>query len=185
MAKRFILFLLLLCWPASLAAQVEIHFYSKDLAKSFPHAFVRLTGAGSDTNYGFTAARVSPAILAGPVKGKIQTVDPHYVSRSKLHFSLTLTDEQYRAVLAVVEKWRSAPQPSYRLSSSNCVHFVAEVAQALGLDARPDPKLMKKPRSFLGKVTRENAALIAHWQVPTPAKRGATAPPAPMPAHTE
>ena len=175
MAKRFILFLLLLCWPASLAAQVEIHFYSKDLAKSFPHAFVRLTGAGSDTNYGFTAARVSPAILAGPVKGKIQTVDPHYVSRSKLHFSLTLTDEQYRAVLAVVEKWRAAPQPSYRLNSSNCVHFVAEVAQALGLDAPPDPKLMKKPKSFLEKVTRENSVRIANWNRVTAERTAAAA----------
>ena len=173
MAQRFILFLLL-CWPASLAAQVEIHFYSKDLAKSFPHAFVRLTGAGTDTNYGFTAARISPAILAGPVKGKIQTVDPQYVSRSKLHFSLMLTDEQHRAVLEVVEKWRTAPQPSYRLNSDNCVHFVAEVAQALGLAAPPDPKLMKKPKSFLEKVARENSSLIANWDR-VPADRTAAA----------
>ena len=134
-----------------------------------------LTGAGSDTNYGFTAARVSPAILAGPVKGKIQTVDPHYVSRSKLHFSLTLTDEQYRAVLAVVEKWRAAPQPSYRLNSSNCVHFVAEVAQALGLDAPPDPKLMKKPNSFLENVTRENSVRIANWNRVTAERTAAAA----------
>ena len=162
MRLRFIL-LLLLCWPASAAAQVEIHFYSKDLAKSFPHAFVRFTGDGIDTNYGFTAARVSPAILAGPVQGKIQTVDPEYVGRSKRHFSLRLSDGQYRAVLAVVEKWRSAPQPSYRLNRSNCVHFVAEVAQALGLSAPPDRKLMKKPKSFLEKVTRDNQALIAGW----------------------
>ena len=163
MRLRFILLVLLLCWPAGLAAQVEIHFYSKDLAKTFPHAFVRLTDGAADTNYGFTAARVSPAILAGAVKGKIQTVDPDYVARSKRHFSLTLTDEQHRTVLEVVEKWRAAPQPSYRLNSSNCVHFVAEVAQALGLNALPDRKLMKKPKSFLEKVTRDNQALIAGW----------------------
>lgn len=163
MRRRLILFLLLLCWPAALAAQVEIHFYSKDLGNSFPHAFVRITGTGIDTNYGFTAQRVSPAILMGPVKGKIQTVDPRYVARSDRHFSLKLSDDQYRTVLAVIAKWRDAPQPSYRLNRSNCVHFVAEVAQVLGLNAPPERKLMKKPRSFLEKVTRDNQALIANW----------------------
>jgi hypothetical protein len=175
---RLILFVLLLCWPAALAAQVEIHFYSKDLGNSFPHAFVRLTGTALDTNYGFTAMRVSPAILAGPVKGQIQTVDARYVARSDRHFSLTLNEEQYRSVLGVVEKWRSAPQPSYRLNSSNCVHFVAEVAQALGLHAPADRKLMKKPKSFLEKVTRNNQALIAGWnRLPgSPSQRNAVAP---------
>ena len=171
---RLILFILLLCWPAALAAQVQIHFYSKDLAKSFPHAFVRLTGPALDANYGFTAVRVSPAILMGPVRGKIQSVDPQYVSRSSLHFSLDLTGDQYREVLRVIDKWRSAPQPSYRLNSANCVHFVAEVAQALGLDAPPDHKLMKKPRSFLEKVTRDNALLIANWPR-SPAREAAAA----------
>src|SRR5688500_4735171 len=109
MRRRLILFILLLCWPAALAAQVEIHFFSKDLGSSFPHAFVRLTGTidstgqAIDTNYGFTAVRVSPAILGGAVPGKIQTVDAKYVSRSQLHFSLSLSEEQYRSVLAVVE----------------------------------------------------------------------------------
>lgn len=163
MRLRFILLLLLLLWPASLAAQVEVHFYSKDLARSFPHAFVRITGAGIDTNYGFTAARVSPAILAGPVEGRIQTVDPLYVERSKRHFSLALTGEQYRSVLQIVERWRSAPQPSYRLNRSNCVHFVADVARTLGLSAPADPKLMKKPKSFLERVARDNSLLIASW----------------------
>ena len=162
--RRLTLFLLLLCWPAAVPAQqVEIHFYSKDLAKTFPHAFVRLTGTGLDTNYGFTAERVSPAILMGPVKGKIQTVPPDYVARSQRHFSLSLSDEQYRLVLAVIEQWRAAPQPSYRLNSSNCVHFVASVAQALGLNAAPAPQLIKKPRSFLEKVTHDNSQLIAGW----------------------
>ena len=169
MRGRLILFVLLLCWPAALAAQIEIHFHSKDFGSSFPHGFVRLTGTidstgeAIDTNFGFTAVRVSPAILMGPVKGKIQTVDAEYVSRSDRHFSLGLTENQYRSVLAIVEKWRAAPQPSYRLNSSNCVHFVAEVARALGFNAPPDAKLMKKPRSYLEKVTRDNSVLIASW----------------------
>ena len=163
MRIRFTLLLLLICWPASLAAQVDIHFYSKDLARSFPHAFVRITGVATDTNYGFTAARIGPAVLVGPVTGRVQTVDPHYVARSQRHFSLRLSDEQHRSVLQVVEKWRAAPQPSYRLNSANCVHFVAEIAQVLGLNAAPIPKLMKKPKSFLEQVTLDNQALIAGW----------------------
>ena len=178
---RLILAIFILCCPAALPAQVQIQFYSKDSGKSFPHAFVRLTGSveGSgeaiDTNYGFTAARVSPAILVGAVNGKIQTVDPQYVSRSDSHFALWLNDEQYRRVQQVVEKWRALPQPSYRLNSQNCVFFVADVASALGLKALPVPQLMKKPRSYLAKVTADNSALIASWNRPQDAAPQQTA----------
>ena len=166
-----ILFALLAAWPIEAAAEVQIQFYSKDFGSSFPHAFVRLagtvdsTGERVDTNYGFTAAKLGVSILAGPVKGKIQTVDPAYVRRSDLHFGLTLSDDQYRSVLQVVDNWRQAPQPSYLLNSRNCVFFVADVATALGLSAPPAPKLMKKPKSFLDKVTRDNAGLIGGWDV--------------------
>lgn len=167
---RLILFLLLLLgWAAPAFAAVEIHFYSKDFASTFPHGFVRLTGTvestgeAIDTNYGFTPARLEPGILTGPVRGMIQTLSPAYVARSVRHFSLRLSEDQYRTVLAVVERWRTMPQPSYRLNSRNCVHFVADVASALGLHAPSDRKLMKKPKSFLRKVTRDNSALIAAW----------------------
>lgn len=183
---RLLLLFLLLGWGGVARAEVEIGFYSKDLASTFPHAFVRLTGVdtttgqGFDTNYGFTPVRVSPGVLFGSVDGMIQTVDPEYVSRSDRHFSLKLDTEQYRAVLAVVEQWRTAPQPNYRLNSRNCVHFVAEVAAALGLHAPPAKGLMKKPKSFLQKVTSDNAALIAQWTQRT--GLAARAPPPPSPA---
>jgi hypothetical protein len=168
---RIFLFLLLLGWAATARAQVEIAFYSKDLASTFPHAFVRLTGIDQttgqpfDTNYGFTPVRVTPGILFGPVNGMIHTADPVYVSSSDRHFSLILDDDQYRAVLAAVERWHVAPQPSYRLNSRNCVHFVAEIATLLGLHAPPARGLMTKPKSFLQKVTADNSALIAQWPV--------------------
>lgn len=173
MLGRLCLFLLLFAWPAAVSAAVKIQFYSKDQDKNFPHAFVRLTGTldstgqAVDANYGFTARRISPSILLGPVAGQIVSVSPDYVARSQMHFSLLLTDEQVAAVEGVVERWRRMPQPSYRLGSRNCVHFAAEVAGALGLYAPPDPKLMKKPKSFLAKVTRDNQALIAGWRDPT------------------
>ena len=161
--------LLLLGWAGAAAAQVEIHFHSKDMASTFPHAFVRLTGTDESTgqpvdiNYGFTPVSLSPAILLGAVAGTIQTVDPVYVSRSDRHFTLALTPEQHRSVLAIVEAWRKASQPSYRLGSRNCTHFVAAIATALGLSAPPAPGLMKKPKSFLRKVTADNLALIERW----------------------
>ena len=169
-----ILSLFLLVWPIEAAAEVQIQFYSKDFGSSFPHAFVRLTGTVDstgeqiDTNYGFTAVRVGVSLLTGPVRGKIQTVDAAYVQRSDRHFSLRLSEEQYRSVLQVVDKWRQAPQPSYLLNSRNCVYFVADIATALGLSAAPAPRLMKKPRSFLDKLTRDNQALISSWDTGQP-----------------
>ncbi|HUG46008.1 MAG TPA: hypothetical protein VMK31_05805, partial [Sphingomicrobium sp.] len=126
------------------------------------------TGEPFDTNYGFTPVRVSPGLLFGSVNGMIDSASPLYVSRSQRHFSLKLSDDQYRAVIAAVEKWRNAAQPSYRLGSRNCVHFVAEVATLLGLHAPPAKGLMKKPRSFLEKVTKDNYQLIAQWPGPPP-----------------
>jgi hypothetical protein len=66
-------------------------------------------------------------------------------------------------VVAVIDKWRNAPQPSYRLNGRNCIDFVADVATALGLKAPVIPRLMKKPRSYLDQIARLNASLIAGW----------------------
>lgn len=166
---RLLLLLVLLGCAGAANAEVWVHFQSKDFASTFPHAFVRFTGTDEatgkpvDINYGFTPERLSPGILFGPVRGMIETVDPVYVSRSDLHFSLQLTDDQYRMALGIVEKWRNAPQPNYRLNSRNCVHFVAEIATALGFYAPPVRELIKKPKSFLRKVTQDNAVLIEQW----------------------
>jgi hypothetical protein len=179
---RFFLVLLLFGWASAASAEIEIAFYSKDFASTFPHAYVRLTGTDEsgktiDTNYGFTPTALGPGILFGSVKGMIQTVDPVYVSRSDRHFSLKLSHEQYRQVLAVVDKWGNAKQPSYKLNGRNCVDFVADVAKTLGLSAPVIPKLMKKPKSYLTTITEMNAALIAAWT--RPLGIAADAPPAP------
>ena len=167
--RRVLFFLCLCLFAAPASAEVQIHFYSKDLANSFPHAFIRLTGTVEatgqpvDANYGFTPLRVSPAILAGAVKGKIVGATPKYIARSNRHFSLTLTDEEFARVLQYVESWRAMPQPAYRLNSRNCIHFVAGIATMLGLNAQPVPKLMKKPKSFLQHITRANQQIFASW----------------------
>jgi len=168
---RFFLFLFLIGWGAAAQAEVQIAFYSKDMASSFPHAFVRLTGVDDQTgkqiddNYGFTPATLGMSILFGNVKGIVESAGPQYVARSDRHFALKLTDAQYRQVLAIVDQWRTAKQPSYNLNKRNCITFVAEIAIALGLKAPVLPKLMKKPKSYLNVITDMNSALISHWPV--------------------
>lgn len=178
------LILLIFAWAAPASAHVQIRFYSKDLASTFPHAFIALsgtvdsTGEQVDANYGFTPARLTPKILTGAVPGMIQTLGPRYIARSDLQFALDLTDNQYRTVMLVVDKWWTLPQPSYRLRSRNCVSFVADVASALGLSAPPYPPLMFKPKGFLRQVARDNAVLIEQWPTRFAATPLVGAPPA-------
>ena len=132
-------------------AAVTITFYSHDFGDRFPHAFVVLkgtvdsTGETVDTNYGFTAVNVTPAILWGSVLGKVETSKPEYVADSRPHFSMELTDAQYAQVMGKVQEWRDKEQKSYNLGKSNCVHFVSEMAELLGLRVNPKSKLYKKP----------------------------------------
>jgi hypothetical protein len=146
-----ILALFLLPTPA--AAQVVLSFYSHELGSSFPHAFVVLKGKTEgrdvDTNFGFTAKTLTPAILMGSVHGVVETSKPSYVASSDRQFSVQLDDRQFKDVLAVVERWRTRPSKSYNLNKSNCIHFVGEIAQAVGLKVVFEKALIKKPRSFL------------------------------------
>jgi hypothetical protein len=152
--------------PAPAWAAVELSFYSKELGTSFPHAFVTMHGtldrggARVDADYGFSAKTISPAILFGKVTGEV--ISDHgaaYIKGSDRHFSLRLNDADYDRVIAAVERWRRLPQPSYDLNRQNCVHFVATIAQALGMKA-DTTRLMKKPRSFLEALTEANRAWL-------------------------
>ena len=149
------------------AAAVDITFYSKELGASFPHAFVILegtldrTGERISEDYGFTAKSISPAILMGRVKGEV--ISDHtrsYVKGSDKHFTVTLTDEEYDRVMLAVERWRTAKQPAYDLKSANCIHFVGDLASAVGMDGAPRKGLMKKPRSFLEALTETNRSWL-------------------------
>jgi hypothetical protein len=159
--------LALLIWAAPAPAAVEIAFHSRDFGVTFPHAFVTVagtideTGEPVDANYGFTVRHlIGPSILFGRVQGMIESVDRAFVENSNRHFAMTLSDDQYRAVMALVERWRALPQPSYSLDRRNCVTFVAEVASLLGLEAETRG-LMRRPRAFLDRVRDSNAERIA------------------------
>ena len=165
--SRLVLALLFLCaLPAQAFAAVEIAFFSRELGgNNFPHAFVALrgtvdsTGEAVDTSFGFTARSVTPAILFGSVSGEVIVEGPQQIASSDRQFAVTLTEEQYQAVIAVVERWRSRTQPSYNLNRRNCVHFVAELAEAVGLRVEYLNRLMKRPRSFLLHVRSLNPHL--------------------------
>jgi hypothetical protein len=179
--------LLLFFGAAAAEAAVQVTFYSKELGDSFPHAFVILEGALDrggprvDEDYGFTAKAISPAILWGKVGGKvISDHGPAYVKGSDKHFTLTLTDAQYDSLMAAVERWRKLKQPSYDLNRSNCVHFVADLAAAVGLRIDVRKGLIKKPRSFLEALTDLNRdwltghGALLYRRPPTPAPAAAT-----------
>ena len=148
-------------------AAVEIRFYSKEFGASFPHAFVELEGQDDRSgekihaNYGFTAKTISPAILLGSVTGEVMSVDADYVRGSDRHFSMVLTDAQYDAVKATLEKWRQLKQPSYNLNRQNCVFFVGDVAASLGMRAETPKELMKKPRSYTEYLVSSNRDWLA------------------------
>ncbi len=153
--------------PATAHSQITVAFYSHELGSSFPHAFIVLKGtplAGGepvDVNFGFTARSVTPAVLMGPVFGKIEAANPAYVRHSDRKFAFTISDQQYAALTALVEKWRMLPGKSYDLNHRNCIHFVGEAAKVLGLKVMFDQKLIKRPRSFLENIIRLNPMLAS------------------------
>jgi hypothetical protein len=161
--------LLLIAWVPGACAGVVLTFYSHDLRAEgreflFPHAFVTLKGTTSSNqtvnkSFGFTAVTVSPALLSGPVQGHVTPENPQYIAASHPHFSVSLSDKQYRAVLAVVSRWRDRTQPSYNLNSQNCVTFVKEIAETVGLRAARYGYYIQKPGSFLDDLAGEKNAV--------------------------
>lgn len=167
-ARRLLAFLLLCGLQTPAGAAVEIGFYSREMGDNhFPHAFVSLrgrletTGEPVNIRYGFTARSVGPALLFGSVGGDVVVEGEQQIVRSDRQFALTLTDDQYRALLEVVEAWRRRPQPSYNLDRRNCLHFVGELAQAVGLRVDYPGELMRTPRAFLRHVRALNPQLNA------------------------
>jgi hypothetical protein len=166
--RLLVLAIMLLAGQAPAWAAVEISFYSREMnGDRFPHAFVALrgtveaTGDPVDTSFGFTAKAITPAILFGSVAGEVIVEGQNQIERSDRQFALTLTDEQYGAVLAVVDSWRNRSQPSYNMNRRNCVHFVGEIAQAIGLRVEFPKALMKRPRSYLQHIRSLNPNLAS------------------------
>lgn len=165
--KVLLLFPLLLGLAAPAQAAVTLTFYSRDMHVGlfdiqFPHGFVVLSGmtdAGMpvDANYGFIPTDVTPAIMFGPVNGEIIGAEPSYIANARPHFSLTISDDRYQAVMALIAAWRDAPQPSYDLNGHNCMTFVKAAAVAAGLDVSEASRFMREPSAFLDDVAARNS----------------------------
>ncbi|VVT19226.1 conserved exported hypothetical protein [Sphingomonas sp. EC-HK361] len=163
---RILLSLTLFLAAIPAQAAVTITFWSHELGNSFPHAFFTLRGipdrggAPVDANYGFTPVSISPAMLFGNVKGRLDIAKPGYMRGSDAQFSLVLSDAQYDSILALVEEWSERGDPTYNLNTRNCVTFAREAARRAGLSGVDQPKLMKKPRSFLQAVAAANVGRV-------------------------
>jgi hypothetical protein len=149
----------------SAQAEVAVTFYSRDFGSYFPHSFITLkgivdaTGEVVDTNYGFTAVHLTPALLTGSVLGEVETKDAKYVADSDPHFTLHLNDTDYARLIVLVTEWKNLPGKSYNLGKHNCVHFTMEAAALFGLQVNRKSKFFKKPKSFMLEVMKLNPDL--------------------------
>ena len=174
---------LLLGVAAPARAAVTITFYSHKfqlmdgLRTDFPHGFVVMKGATADgtpvnVHLGFSAKNIFFDVLWRPVEGALddEQLTDAYVSDSIRHFEMPITDDQYRAVMAVEHKWRTWPQPSYEIDTHNCVTFVKEIAVAAGLSVSENRKFIHAPGDFIEDVAVRNAGLTGR-AVAAPASR--------------
>ena len=163
--------LLLVAFPA--AAEVRVTFYSHVWNAGgdgmYPHAFIRITGqpawaqAPVDETYGFTTKQ--QALVFFKARGHVEAADAGYVSRSVPHFWVEITDDQYRALRERIDTWSRPPGSDYNLNRRNCIHFVADLAQHLGLEAAATNHL--KPEVFLAETTKLNETRVALGAAPS------------------
>ena len=168
-AKLF-LALFALVWSNAAFAEVQLSFHSFNGSMFFgryPHAFVVMEGTLDDTgeqvdeNFGFTAKRTTPAILTGPVEHDIMVEEDDYIGKTNRHFTVTLSDAEYREVRAMIESWRNAPGKYYDLNNRNCIHFVGEIGRIAGLSIEYPRKMLRKPKAWLNHIATLNPSLGA------------------------
>jgi hypothetical protein len=151
-------------------AEVRVTFHSFNGSMPFgrfPHAFVSFDGTLDATgervkeNFGWSAKTISPAVLQGPVYGVILVEKDKWLTKTNRHFTVTLSDAQYRTLRAEVERFRTAPGKYYSLDNRNCIHFVGRMAELIGLKVEYPPEMLRKPRMWLNHIGELNPQLGA------------------------
>lgn len=158
---------LLAAAPAWAAVTLSFHSFNGSMfGGRYPHAFIVMagtldsTGQAVNENYGYTAVTAGPSVLMGKVRGTINVEQPRYIATTNRHFTMTITDAQYHAIVAEVATWRDGPaQKRYSLDHHNCVHFIARIAQMVGFDLPVPQKLVRKPRAYLNLLVKTYPAL--------------------------
>ncbi|WP_100259937.1 hypothetical protein [Qipengyuania seohaensis] len=166
--RNFIV-LFALAWSSMAAAAVEITFHSFNgsvLAGRYPHTFVSMTGTLEDgtsvkENFGFSAKRATPAVLRGPVEHIVMTEKEKWLTKTNRHFTLSMTDVQYRKVKKLIAEWRDAPGKFYDLDTRNCIHFVGEIGRIMGLKVEYPDDMLRRPKKWLNHITALNPKLGA------------------------
>ncbi|QIG53997.1 hypothetical protein G6N82_07375 [Altererythrobacter sp. BO-6] len=161
--------LLTLGWASPALADVQLSFHSFNgsvLVGRYPHTFIVLegeleNGQKVNENYGFTAKSAGPAVLNGPVEHDILIEKPKYISSTNRHFTVTITDAQYRKIVAEMKAWRDAPGKYYDLDTRNCIHFVGAMAQIVGLKVEYPKDMLRRPKKWLNYITSLNPSLGA------------------------
>jgi len=159
-----------LVWSGPALAEVRIHFHSFNgsvLFGRYPHTFIVLEGTLDETgeavneNYGFSAREATTDVLSGPVEHVILRETERNIRNTNRHFSLTLTDAQYRRIIAEVRRWQSAPGRYYDLDTRNCIHFVGTMAALLGLTVEYPDTMLRRPKKWLNYIAHLNPQLRA------------------------
>lgn len=167
---RLFAVLLALVTASAAFAEVRVTFHSFNGSMPFgrfPHAFVSFDGTLDATgervreNFGWSAKNISPAVLRGPVYGVILVEKDKWLTQTNRHFTVAVTDAQYRTLRAEVERFRTAPGKYYSLENRNCIHFVGRMAELLGLKVDYPRELLRKPREWLNRVGDLNPRLGA------------------------
>ncbi len=165
-----ILALVMSGWALPAAAEVTMSFHSYNgnwPFGRFPHAFVVLkgtvdsTGEVVDENYGFTAKKVSTAILRGPVEHDILIEKPSYIRKTNRHFTVTLTEAELAKVRATMRTWRDTPGKGYDLEKRSCIHFVGTMGTIVGLKIDYPKKMLRRPKKWLNYIAAKNPQLGA------------------------
>ena len=169
--SAFVLFttaLLALAAPAAAEVRASFHsFNGSVLFGRYPHTFVVFEGTLDETgerieeNFGFSAKTAGPAVLTGPVKHIIMTEKEKWVERTNRHFTIPLSDQQYRAMRREVFAWRDHPGKYYDLDERNCIHFVGRMAQMAGLKVDYPEDMLRRPKAWLNHITGLNPQLGA------------------------
>ncbi|BDI60072.1 hypothetical protein [Qipengyuania nanhaisediminis] len=162
--------LVALAWSGAALADVQIHFHSFNgsvFGGRYPHTFIVLdgtieaTGEPVNENYGFTARSVTAAATRDWAAHRVESEPERYIRSTNRHFTLSLTDEQYYAIIREVRAWALEPGKRYSLDQRNCIHFVGRMAQILGLRVDYPQDMLRRPKKWLNHVTALNPQLRA------------------------
>lgn len=159
---------LLFATPAQAAVTIYFHSFNGSFVWGrYPHALVVFEGTLDETgeriqeNFGFSATTSMGAISGRPTHHVMLREDQAQIARTNRHFGVVLTDAQYRALRAEVDRWENQPGPYYDLDERNCIHFVARLAQMIGIRADVPQRFLRRPKAWLNYITGLNPQLGA------------------------